>query len=193
MRSLAGFPPTKQPLGAVSSGQGMKEGERLHFKKPQTPTAEKPSPICTGASGRNSASPAQPGHCDPKQRETAAAKTVQSLVTCPIGWNGDRGWCGQREECVLSLSLRTGPRRKKKNNKTQNSHWLLLRKLHSHPPLQPHSRGPDARWVVLNLTAQGLAQGAVSILASRQLKWECGGKGRWASSHPHVSNVIPVG
>lgn len=168
----------------------MKEGERPHFKKLQTPTAEKLSPICTGVSGRNSASPAQPGHCDPKQRETAAAKKLQSLVTCPIGWNGDRGGGGGEKNVSSPPPCELGLRRKKKD---QNFHWLLLRKLNSHPPLQPHSPGPVARWAVLNWTAQGLAKGAASIMSSRQLKWKFGGKGQWASKHPHVSNVIPVG
>ena len=52
--SLAEFSLIKQPVqAAVYSGQGMKEGERPHFKKMQTPAAEKPSPVCPRLSERN--------------------------------------------------------------------------------------------------------------------------------------------
>lgn len=48
VRSLAGFSPTKQPLGVINSGKEMKVVEGPRFKEIQTPTAEKPRPIHTG-------------------------------------------------------------------------------------------------------------------------------------------------
>lgn len=53
VRSLAGFSPTKQPLGVINSGKEMKVVEGPLFKEIQTPTAEKPRPIHTGLRERD--------------------------------------------------------------------------------------------------------------------------------------------
>ena len=127
----------QHPLGARQ--EWPKEGDEPCFKEMQIPTTKKASPRHTGLrEGETANQPCQTG-CDPQpEKQKNGPRSLLRALSRGLSWNEDWEWRRQgRRMCPPCPSvLPLGLTRKKGK---LNSHRHLLKKLQSHPPLQPNS------------------------------------------------------
>lgn len=140
----------------------------------QIPTTKKASPRHTGLrEGETAKQPCRTG-CDPQPEEQKhGPRSLLRASSRGLSWNEDWEWRRRgRRMCPPCPSvLPLGLTRKKGK---LNSHRHLLKKLQSHPPLQPNSAWTKARWVGVN---HDCSSALTFVLQPRELEFGGGGRG----------------